>query len=53
MTDTLLIVIMFLLIVIIRTIQQQNKKINATLDSLAEMLGDLLRELINKTEGKK
>jgi hypothetical protein len=53
MTNALLALIVLLLIVIIATIQEQNKKANATLDAFAEMVGDLMRELITKIEGKK
>jgi len=41
-----------LLALAIATIQKQNKKLNANFDALAEMVGDLMRELITKTEGK-
>ena len=53
MTNILLAVIAFLLVLTIATMQQQSKKLNATLDAFAEMMGDLMRELITKTEGKK
>jgi hypothetical protein len=52
MTNILLAVIAFLLAITIAMMQKQNKKLNATLDAFAEMVGDLMRELITKTEGK-
>lgn len=53
MTNALLALIVILLIVVIIAMKQQTKSIIAMLDAFAEMAGDLMRELIKKTEGEK
>jgi len=53
MTNMLLVIIILAILLQTYTTHQHRKQITATLDALAEMMGDMLRELITKIEKDK
>lgn len=52
MTNTLLVIIILAILLQVYTAHRQHKQITAHLDALAEMVGDMLRELIDTHKGK-
>ena len=52
MTNILLALILLAILLQTYTAHRQRKQITAHLDALAEMIGDMLRELIDTQKGK-